>query len=175
MLMLTASGCLSQIRDEFDDSRVACFNHRVAKAAYCEAAPLYRWVDCPRSFKLGFMTGYIAMMNGANGCPPPFAPSSRICSLAWLDDGTPDQRRNAWYDGYSHGVLMAQETGASDINRIQARLPQHQPVFDLDAAKTTPTVLDPMAPPPPPIPVPLDGPVPLDATTPAPPVPGEDY
>jgi hypothetical protein len=149
-----ATGCISQIRDEFDDTRVAYFNHNLATAAYCEASPLFATVDCPYSFKLGFEAGFIAICNGGNGCPPIFPPGSKIFSKAWLDDGTPDDRRNAWYDGYSHGVLAAHQTGASDINRIPARLP-HRQEYDITQAPTAPSEFAPLLPSP--SPVQLDG------------------
>lgn len=167
LLPIVLTGCISQLRDEFDDARVAMFNHNLAWAAYCEASPLYCTMSCPHSFKMGFKSGFIAMANGANGCPPVFPPSSKILSLAWLDDGTPEDRRNAWYDGYSHGVLAAHQTGAVDINRIPGRLPTRQN-YDLTNPGGAPSEYLPLAPSP--SPVPLDSPLPG-----IPPTPSETY
>ena len=150
LLLTLASGCLNQIRDEFDDTRVANFNRNLAWAAFCEASPLYCNIDCPYSFKLGFTSGFIAVANGGNGCPPVFPPSSRVFSTAWLDDGTPEEKRNAWYDGYAHGVLAANQTGASDINRIPARLP-HRQVFDPSVPNSAPSEFAPLLPSPTPV------------------------
>ena len=165
--MILASGCMSQIRDSCDDTRVAYFNHNLAWAAYCEASPAYATVDCPNSFRSGFKTGFIAVANGGNGCPPVFPPGSKILSSAWLDDGTPEDRRNAWYDGYAHGVLAANQTGAADINRIPARLPQRQ-VFDASMPGSTPSEFAPLLPSP--TPVRIDTDIPGIA-----PMPANDY
>jgi len=162
LLLLTASsGCINQIRDEFDDIRVAHFNHRLAWSAYRETSPCYVMIDCPHSFKLGFEAGFIAVANGGNGCPPVFAPGSKIFSLAWLDDGSPEDRRTAWYDGYSHGVLAAHQTGAADINRIPAHLPRRQE-YDLSNPPPAPSEFAPLLPSP--NPVRLDGEPPLAPT-----------
>jgi len=166
VVLSLATGCLSQIRDEFDDTRVAYFNHNLAWMAYRESSDCYQYIDCPKSFKLGFEAGFIAVANGGNGCPPVFPPSSKIFSLAWLDDGTPEDRRNAWYDGYSHGVLAANQTGAADINRIPARLP-HRQVYDVMMPGAAPSEFAPLLPSP--------SPVLIDGTVPSVPPAGVDY
>lgn len=146
LLLSLLSGCLAQIRDDMDDTKLTINNHYRAKFAYQNSSAMFCNVNCPRAFKSGFFSGYIDMLNGSNGCPPVFAPRPGCCE--WMDCCNQEDRTDSWYDGYAQGVLAAQQDGVVDANRLPARLPSQQIITPDMLTPAGPTGIEtlPMAP-----------------------------
>jgi hypothetical protein len=121
-LLTLASGCLYEIRDEVLECDVNLRNHRRAYASWAASYPVYKSVDNFHDFKHGFITGYKAMAAGGNGCPPALPPPCYWKGSHQNEWGK--RKANAWFDGYSHGVLAAQCDGVVEMNRIVTRMPR---------------------------------------------------
>jgi len=122
LLLTSSSGCFYAIRDEFTECHIRIEDHFAAGAAW----RAYHWdhgpVSCPHSFKEGFYAGYIDVSNGKVGCPPIMIPKS-CHSKMWLDMCTEDEKTCAWYNGYSAGVLFANQDDSAGIHQIPLRIP----------------------------------------------------
>ena len=123
LLMTSSSGCLYAIRDEIDETHRRFNNHSMASSAYHDySAGRHGHINCPHSFKEGFEAGYIDVLNGKPGCPPIMIPPN-CHSHAWLDHCSEEEKRCAWYNGYSAGVGFAHGDGVVGVNTIPLRTP----------------------------------------------------
>jgi len=114
-----SSGCLYEIRDEIVDCEINFRNKRRASAAWDACREAYETVEHVSDFKDGFISGYIAVANGGNGCPPSTPPAKYWKARFQTIDGK--ARTNAWFDGYAHGALAAQSDGVAYMNQIVTR------------------------------------------------------
>jgi len=122
LLMTLASGCecLYGLTNEITDCQIKCYNRLMAKTSYREMVPACTGMDCPYSFREGFLDGYVSVADGGNGCAPA-VPRIPCCNYMWLDCCTENERLETWYDGYEHGVLAAQADGMYGSNLIVSR------------------------------------------------------
>ena len=126
-LMTFVSGCFYELRDEISECKISWQNKFAAKSAWRDTRGACMGIDCPHSFKEGFMAGYIAVTDGGTGCPPAI-PMIDCHNHMWLDRCSESQKMEAWYDGYEHGAMAARETGMADVNRMTTRTPQATPI-----------------------------------------------
>ena len=128
LLLTLASGCFYELRDEVTECKIGWNIKWAAHAAYRDYGAACMGVNCPHSFKDGFMAGFKAVANGGTGCPPA-VPVLEFCNHMWLDIGCSDSdKMESWYDGYEHGGMAARGTGMGDSNRITTRVPHSTPV-----------------------------------------------
>ncbi len=127
LLLTLVSGCLSEIRDEMTEFRIGWGNKFAARAAWKNAQGACQGIGCPHSFREGFTSGYIAVANGATGCPPA-VPIISCHNHMWMDRCSENDKMAAWYDGYEVGVMAAKADGMVDANRMTTRIPQPTPV-----------------------------------------------
>lgn len=114
-----ASGCLYEIRDEIIDCEVNVRNHRRAWVSWGRCYPVYQSTEFLHDFRCGFIAGYKSVARGGTGCPPAIPPS-----CYWKPERqTPEGKAsaNAWFDGFSHGVLAANADGVAEMNQIVTR------------------------------------------------------
>jgi len=76
----------------------------------------YEELDHPYHFARGFKAAYRDVHEGGNGCQPTLAPKYYWKSKFQSVEGR--CKVNAWFDGYSHGALAAQQDGVSGLNQI---------------------------------------------------------
>ena len=118
-LLSLTSGCLYEIRDEIIDFEISMRNHHRACKAWRRCRPVYKSIDPYRDFKYGFIKGYMAFATGGNGCPPVLPPACYW--KVWYQSEEGKAKTNAWFDGYSHGVLAADADDVAELNRIVTR------------------------------------------------------
>lgn len=150
LLLVSASGCLFEIRDEIVDYEFMIKNCLEARSAWKQCAPEYQSLENRRDFKSGFMAGYKAVAAGAGVCPPSLPPHCYWKSCYATESGK--MKANAWFDGYSHGALAAEADGVAEANRIITRggrqSGDHKTQMEMPSSMPDPT----MAPHEPPLP-----------------------
>lgn len=163
-LLLLASGCLYEIRDEIIDGEIACVNRYRAYVSWYKWRADYKSVEHLCDFKCGFIKGYTANSSGGNGCPPTLPPPCYWKVHYQTQRGK--AQANAWFDGYSSGAMAAQVDGVADLNRIVTRGGRHaaadrQPPMPEEIHGMPPEITPPEPvedyPPPPPAPLDLVG------------------
>lgn len=120
------SGCYD-LRDDFGEFRIGMANRFAADSAWRNMEGVCAGMNCPHSVREGFRSGYSAVANGGNGCPPAF-PVISCHNHMWLDRCSEKEKMEAWYDGYELGAMAAKADGMADANRIVTRLPQSTPI-----------------------------------------------
>lgn len=123
VLLISMSGCTA-IDDYFGDMhlRMRCGN--AARWAWRRDCDMYQDVDNLYHFGIGYKAGYCAMCTSGNSCPPAIPPESY-----WRTWGDMDECRTdvlAWYNGYAHGVLAAEQDGMNGWSRITSPVLQEQ-------------------------------------------------
>jgi hypothetical protein len=145
LLMTLVSGCFYELRDEFAEMKIGFANRSSAKAAWTQSEGACTGMSCPHSFKEGFKTGYIAVANGANGCPPAY-PVIGCHNHMWMDRCSESEKMEAWYDGYEVGAMAAKGDGMGDANRITTRLPHTTPTDYSNSGHNPPTSIEDVSP-----------------------------
>ncbi|MCA9062932.1 MAG: hypothetical protein KDA96_07730 [Planctomycetaceae bacterium] len=115
LLLGAASGC-SSLQDHVVDVETGLRNRVLAHQAWNEWSWCYDDLDHPFHFSKGFRDGYRAVLAGGSGCQPTLPPR-----CYWKPQyQTPEGRcvTHAWFDGYSHGALAAQQDGYGNLNEI---------------------------------------------------------
>ncbi|MCA9057050.1 MAG: hypothetical protein KDA85_01065 [Planctomycetaceae bacterium] len=115
LLLGTVAGC-SSLQDHVVDVETGLRNRVLAQQAWNEWSWCYDDLDHPYHFAKGFKDGYRAVLAGGNGCQPTLPPR-----CYWKPQfQTPEGRcvTHAWFDGYSHGALAAQQDGYGNLNEI---------------------------------------------------------
>ena len=132
------SGCY-ELRDDFTEFRIGMTNRLAARTAWINMESVCVGMNCPHSFREGFQSGYTAVANGGNGCPPAF-PVISCHNHMWMDRCSEKEKMEAWYDGYELGAMAAKSDGMADANRIVTRMPQSNPIdySGVNAPRTTP-------------------------------------
>jgi len=119
ILLMTAvmvlSGCAS-MQDGLVRHETKLRNKCRAQAAWNEWSWCYDDLDYPFHFAKGFKAGYRDILNGGKGCQPTFPPRCYHKSCYRNPEGR--CKVNAWFDGFLHGVLAAQQDGAGAWNQI---------------------------------------------------------
>lgn len=161
LLLMSASGCLYEIRDEIVDFEFKIKNCLGARSAWKQCAPEYKSIENNKDFKSGFAAGYQAVAAGGSVCPPSLPPHCYWKSCYATEAGK--MKANAWFDGYSHGALAAEADGVAESNRIMTRGGRSSNNHAMEMGMPT-GVPDPTM-------APNEPPVPLDGTD-LPPLPG---
>lgn len=120
---MVTSGCLYELRDEFNECRLNCATRSAARSSWKTSSGACMGISCPHSFKEGFMAGYENVANGGNGCVPA-VPIFSLHNHMWMDRCSESEKVAAWYDGWEIGAMSAKGDGMADSNRISTRLPQ---------------------------------------------------
>jgi len=127
LLFSFASGCMYEMRDEFNECKINCYNKWQARRAYTGMDTACLGLSCPHSFKEGFVTGYVDVANGGTGCVPA-VPVISAHNHMWMDRCSENEKMESWYDGYEHGAMAAKAEGMADSNRVVTRMPHATPV-----------------------------------------------
>jgi len=115
LLLLSATGC-SALQDQVIDCETSIRNHVLAQKAWGEWSWCYDELDYPYHFAKGFKAGYRNILEGGNGCQPSLPPK-----CYWKPHyQSPEGRAQiaAWFDGYSHGALAAEQDGMGSIGHL---------------------------------------------------------
>jgi len=111
----TLTGCTS-IQDHFVNIEMDTRNRILAQQGWNEWSWCYEELEYPFHFAKGFKAGYRDILSGGNGCQPTLPPR-----CYWKPQfQTPEGRCKtmAWFDGFSHGALAAQQDGFGNLNEI---------------------------------------------------------
>ena len=117
LLAMTAgfSGC-SAMFDGVVSCEMELRNCVLAQKAWGHWSWCYNELDYPFHFAKGFKAGYKDVLEGGPGCQPTLPPQ-----CYWKPTyQTPEGRCkiNAWFDGFSHGVLAAHQDGYGALGEI---------------------------------------------------------
>jgi len=115
LVLLTTTGCNS-IHDcvnEYEERAVNCVT---AQKAWNEWSWCYNDLDYPYHFSHGFKDGYQNVLGGGNGCQPTLPPRCYWKPCYKTAEGR--CKVAAWFDGYSHGALAAQQDGHGNTHHI---------------------------------------------------------
>jgi hypothetical protein len=115
LLLSCAAGC-SALQDCVVDKEIAIRNHCLAQSAWGEWSWCYDDLNEPFHFACGFKAGYRNILEGGNGCQPTLPPKCYWKPKYQSPDGR--CKINAWFDGYSHGALAAQQDGYGSLQEI---------------------------------------------------------
>ena len=114
-LLFTAVGCNS-ISDLCIEKEMECRDTILAHKAWAEWSWCYDELNHPHHFAKGFRAGYQNVLGGGKGCQPTLPPR-----LYWKPCyQTPEGQcqTQAWFDGFSHGALAAQQDGYGNLQTI---------------------------------------------------------
>jgi len=112
-------GCLSgcyQISDSIDDFAMSLRDDFAAGSAWSRWRPYYEDVEERSSFGAGFRDGYESVAAGGNGCQPAMPPH-KYWSI-WYQNAAGKAKIRAWFNGFSHGALAAEQDNISELSRI---------------------------------------------------------
>jgi hypothetical protein len=115
LLLLGATGC-NAIQDYCIDVETSSRNCILSHKAWCHWSWCYEDLDYPHHFAKGFRAGYENILEGGKGCQPTLPPRWywKPCYQ------TPEGRCKiaAWFDGFSHGAVAAQQDGYGALGEI---------------------------------------------------------
>lgn len=140
--MFMLPGCIAtwtRVRDLRDELMIHHNNRRLARDAWNACRKVYRDLPWREDFEMGFKRGYTDRASGLNGCPPALPPRRYWTAKNMGMHGI--ERTNTWFDGYRHGVAVAEQDGVADLSRIPTSIPMGPPppaVMDM-AETITPT------------------------------------
>jgi hypothetical protein len=115
VLLVAASGC-SSLQDHIVDCEMDLRNQILAQKGWNEWSWCYDELDYPFHFAKGFKAGYRDILSGGNGCQPTLPPRCYWKPKFQSPEGR--CKTNAWFDGFSHGALAAQQDGFGNLNEI---------------------------------------------------------
>jgi len=99
------------------DKTVTGVHHKVqAQKAWHQWSWCYDEINHPHHFAKGFKAGYRDVLDGGKGCQPTLPPRCYWKSCYRSAEGR--CKVNAWFDGFSHGAMAAQQDGAGNWNQI---------------------------------------------------------
>ncbi|MFO1022267.1 MAG: hypothetical protein U0903_16475 [Planctomycetales bacterium] len=123
-ILMLLPGCITvytRFRDLRDELQIKAHNKYLAHMAWGACKKMYADLPCRDDFERGFKTGYVDRASGLNGCPPALPPR-RYWKAKNMGMGGAD-RTNTWFDGYRHGVAVAEQDGVADLSRITTSVP----------------------------------------------------
>ncbi len=119
LLTLTVSagmfGC-SAMNDGIISCEMEIRNHVLAQKAWGHWSWCYDNLDFPFHFAKGFKDGYRNILSGGNGCQPTLPPKCYWKPAYQTPEG--NCKIHAWFDGFSHGVLAANQDGYGALGEI---------------------------------------------------------
>lgn len=124
LVLSSLAGCttiVTQLKDRRDDLAIHRTNRSLARMAWSDVEGCYDDLPCREDFEKGFKRGYSDRASGLNGCPPALPP--RRYWRAKLMGHEAMGRANAWFDGYRHGVVIAEQDGNADLARVPSSVP----------------------------------------------------
>ena len=122
LTLLLTSGCA--LCNRCDDFACECRDNYRGYAAWTHWQPVYAGICYETDFGAGFQAGYSNMASRGNNQIPESAP--RKYKSVFYHSETGREQMQAWFDGYSHGVIVAEQEGVDQWCRT--------------ASKETPTV-----------------------------------
>jgi hypothetical protein len=115
-LVFAGSGCAG-MGDCCDDFACSCRDKYRSYSAWWHWSPVYSGMECGSDFGSGFRAGYAGMATYGNSTVPALPP--RTYWSPWYQSQYGQQQTQAWFDGYSHGVLAAEKDGVNQFSRIR--------------------------------------------------------
>ncbi len=115
-LVLAATGCAS-LCDDCDECFCSCRDKYRSYVAWYQWQPVYTGLSCESDFGSGFRDGYAAMASRGTATVPSIPPSNYWSARYQSEYG--QQQTQAWFDGYSHGAMMAEQDGVNQWSRIR--------------------------------------------------------
>lgn len=112
-------GCMSgcyQVSDSIDDFAMNLRDDFAAGSSWSRWQPYYEDVEQKSSFGVGFRHGYESVAAGGNGCQPAMPPH-KYWSI-WYQNESGKAKIRAWFNGFSHGALAAQQDNIIELSRI---------------------------------------------------------
>lgn len=109
------SGCTG-IQDCVDEKCNSIHTELTGMEAWARWSWCYDDLTHPKDFAGGFRAGYQDILNGGAGCQPTLPPKNYWKSCYRTPEG--HCRINAWFEGFSHGALAAQQDGADSYGHI---------------------------------------------------------
>lgn len=132
LVLLTAAGC-SSLHDCIVGHEMQAKNFVVTQKAWSEWSWCYDDLEHPFHFSKGFKDGYKSVLEGGKGCQPTLPP--RCYWKPCFQSPAGRCQIAAWFDGFSHGALAAQQDGYGNMNQIpisptarQNLMTRHAPV-----------------------------------------------
>lgn len=130
VLVLGSTGCgsvtrgvdmmLQDVHESIDDSMVDYRNRALAEKAWIRIRHCYSHHQYHRDFKDGFVSGYMDVAAGGNGCTPALAPSEY---WGWRYQSPYGQAAiNAWFEAYPLGAKAAEQDGVGYWQNIRMNL-----------------------------------------------------
>jgi hypothetical protein len=110
------AGCAHGVREQWDDLCLSLRNRRHAARAWDRTETIYDRVQFAGHFEEGFKAGYLAVAEGGNGCPPTLPPRRYWKARHRSPEG--HRKARAWFDGFAHGAVAADQDGIAHWNRI---------------------------------------------------------
>lgn len=115
LLLGCSSGCY-EVRDGFDECSIKCRNKIRARCAWWRTRSVYDDIGYRDDFESGFRDGYYDVASGGSGKAPTLPPRKYWKPHYQNQEG--HMRTLAWFDGFAHGALAAEQDGAAQWNRI---------------------------------------------------------
>lgn len=109
-LVVATSGC-SGLYDCVEGHANTIHSELTAHEAWARWSWCYDQLDHPKDFASGFRAGYQDILNGGNGCQPTLPPRHYWKSCFRNAEG--HCRVNAWFAGFAHGAIAAEQDGAA--------------------------------------------------------------
>jgi hypothetical protein len=115
---MTSGVCQAfQTSECLDDFMLGYRNRTLAEKAWHRHKKRFCDERFMREFKDGFISGYVDVASGGNGCIPAVAPRQY---WGWrYQSGNGQQAINAWFKGYPLGVQAAEQDGVGHWQQIQ--------------------------------------------------------
>jgi hypothetical protein len=98
------------------DHEIQIRNHVLSQKAWGEWSWCYDELDEPFHFAKGFKAGYRDILEGGKGCQPTLPP--QCYWKPYYQSPAGRCKINAWFDGFSHGALAAQQDGYGSLQEI---------------------------------------------------------
>ncbi len=109
------SGCYG-IRDGIDESSLKLRNTMRAHGAWWRSRSAYDGIECRGDFGSGFRDGYYDVLSGGSGQAPTLPPRKYWDVRHHNEEG--HLKTLAWFNGFAHGALAAEQEGAAEWNQI---------------------------------------------------------
>ena len=123
LFLLSGAGCNS-IHDCINDAETSMVNHVLAQKAWNEWSWCYDNLTYPTHFAKGFKDGYESVLAGGKGCQPTLPP--RLYWKPCYKTAVGRCKIAAWFDGFSHGALAAQQDGYGQMGKLPISPSAHQ-------------------------------------------------
>ncbi|MEY2726257.1 MAG: hypothetical protein RLZZ458_2124 [Planctomycetota bacterium] len=113
--LLTATGC-SSLHDYVIQTETGIRNSIITQKAWGEWSWCYDDLEYPGDFSKGFKAGYQNVLAGGKGCQPTLPP--RCYWKPYYETPSGRARIAAWFDGFSHGALAANQDGMAGLSEL---------------------------------------------------------